>query len=217
MLLALTRARTSAALACKHIRVLTSSYHARKLCRWLAVLVLLSWYVVLNLLNMAALTFLPPPPMPPPAPPIQEEDYHLSRGPNASSRRSLPSARGSLPGLGGQQANAAAVPALAPLSEGGKDASAALPQSRTPTGAEGDDRLADGHEAANVGGDDAARADSSGEVAVHMPEGEVRAQPLAVCAKLRLYAACICIALPLAVSQCCITCSVAMCKTAGHQ
>lgn len=47
-------------------------------CRWIAPLVLLGYYVLLNLLNMAALTYLPPPPMPPPAPPPEEEEYILS-------------------------------------------------------------------------------------------------------------------------------------------
>ena len=46
--------------------------------RWITPLVLLGYYVLLNLLNMLALTYLPPPPMPPPPPPPEEEEYILS-------------------------------------------------------------------------------------------------------------------------------------------
>ena len=48
---------------------------------------LLGFYVLFNLINIVALTFLPPPPLPPPAPPVQEEDYELKNNP--ASRRSL--------------------------------------------------------------------------------------------------------------------------------
>jgi hypothetical protein len=47
-------------------------------CRWIAPVMLLAWFFGLNLLNMAALTFLPPPGAPPPAPPPEEDEYHLN-------------------------------------------------------------------------------------------------------------------------------------------
>ena len=73
----------------------TTANHSQNLepqltCSWIAPLVLIGWYVLLNVINIAALTILPPPPAPPPAPPIQEEDYILKHAPRGSSRRSLP-------------------------------------------------------------------------------------------------------------------------------
>lgn len=52
------------------------------------MLVLLAYFVVLNLINMAALTFLPPPPMPPPPPAPQEDEYALGgeQGPAEAKR-----------------------------------------------------------------------------------------------------------------------------------
>jgi hypothetical protein len=44
------------------------------LCRWLAPLVMLVWYILVNLATMAAVTYLGPPPhQPPPAPPAEDE------------------------------------------------------------------------------------------------------------------------------------------------
>lgn len=53
--------------------------------RWMAPLILFSWAIVLNLANIAALTFLPPPPMPPPPPPTEEADWQLSEADSASA------------------------------------------------------------------------------------------------------------------------------------
>jgi hypothetical protein len=67
-------------------------------CRWIAPFVLLCLYVLFNLLNVCALTFLPPPPQPPPAPPIQEKDYHLSRECGTSNHSLAGSSWRKLPG-----------------------------------------------------------------------------------------------------------------------
>jgi hypothetical protein len=48
--------------------------------RWIAPVILLAWFVALNLANMAVLTFLPPPAQPPPAPPPEEHEYTLQGG-----------------------------------------------------------------------------------------------------------------------------------------
>jgi hypothetical protein len=60
--------------------------------RWIAPLVLVAWYVLLNLATMASLTFLPPPGQPPVPPPPEEPEYVLAEPATGEAAAARPAA-----------------------------------------------------------------------------------------------------------------------------
>ena len=163
-------------------------------CRFIAPLVLIGWYIVLNCLNILCLTFLPPPPQPPPAPPVQEDDYTLTRKPKvAGSGRALAAAHEApAEWLAGNRRSLDAQPALRSSTDGGNLA-AETPQSGLAAIQEGNERGAgeservastdvervsaarpSGGTATDSNAVDGMHSGSSDEIAVELPGEKVR-------------------------------------------